>query len=372
MTTARVRAVDSLPLAGQLDGSEIFPADQGGAAVGVTTAKIAAAAASLVPPVSPQQQAILNLKANKADLGAAAYREVDVSGGVASYAYAASRAASGVNSDITSLEGPAGSGIKFKTGSTVMASAATVDIGNAPTREVVITGTAVITSFGTVANAEVPLRFTDAVTLTNNPTSLVLPRDANIVTAPGDTAVAVSNGSANWRLRDYTRASGKPIGGIGTQDANAVTFTGGSINGTAIGATTPSTVNATVFSLGGTPALTMSAEFRFLSYSSGAQMFAYADQFGAQAYFSSNLFVFRSANFATTYVNIAAARTTFNAAVAPGKFTVGTAPAGQSGDVAWFSNARKVGEAAGAGTGVLATYSNGAWRRQSDDTAIAA
>lgn len=284
----------------------------------------------------------------------------------------AGKANAGANTNITSLEGPGGAGIKFKAGSTTLASAATVDIGNAPTREVVITGTAVITSFGSVANAEVPLRFTDAATLTNNPTSLVLPGGANIVTAPGDAAVAVSNGSANWRLRDYTRASGKPIGGIGTQDANAVAITGGAINGTAIGATTPSTVNATAYSLGGTPAMSMSAEFRFLNYPSGAQMLAFADQFGPQIYFSSNLHVFRSFNQATTFLNLVAARATFNAAIKPGSFTVGTAPAGQAGDVLWFTNARKVGEAGGSGTGVLATYSNGAWRRQSDDTAIAA
>ena len=55
-----------------------------------------------------------------------------------------------------------------------------------------------------------------------------------------------------------------------------------------------------------------------------------------------------------------------------GTYTVGTVPAGVVGAQIYVSNARKVGEAAGSGTGVLAYYSNSAWRRPSDDTPIAA
>ncbi|WP_164712442.1 hypothetical protein [Methylobacterium currus] len=55
-----------------------------------------------------------------------------------------------------------------------------------------------------------------------------------------------------------------------------------------------------------------------------------------------------------------------------GVYTVATLPAGTAGTMLYVSNGRKVGEAAGAGTGVLACYSNGAWRRLSDETPVAA
>ncbi|UHC16075.1 hypothetical protein LRS73_26950 [Methylobacterium currus] len=55
-----------------------------------------------------------------------------------------------------------------------------------------------------------------------------------------------------------------------------------------------------------------------------------------------------------------------------GVYTVATLPTGTSGTVLYVSNGRKVGEGAGAGTGVVAYYSNGNWRRLSDDSAIAA
>ncbi|MFE1601643.1 hypothetical protein [Methylobacterium sp. ID0610] len=55
-----------------------------------------------------------------------------------------------------------------------------------------------------------------------------------------------------------------------------------------------------------------------------------------------------------------------------GSYTVATVPAGTAGMMIYVSNARKNGEAAGAGTGVAAYYSGGSWRRTSDDTAIAA
>ena len=63
---------------------------------------------------------------------------------------------------------------------------------------------------------------------------------------------------------------------------------------------------------------------------------------------------------------------TFSGIVVDASYTVATAPAGVAGAHAYFTNARKSGEAAGNGTGVLAYFSNGAWRRLSDDTAIAA
>ncbi len=52
-------------------------------------------------------------------------------------------------------------------------------------------------------------------------------------------------------------------------------------------------------------------------------------------------------------------------------YIVTALPVGFNGAVAFASNGRKVGEAAGAGTGVAVVYSNGAWRRLSDDTIVA-
>lgn len=54
-------------------------------------------------------------------------------------------------------------------------------------------------------------------------------------------------------------------------------------------------------------------------------------------------------------------------------FTVAGLPTSpRSGSIAFASNGRKGGEGVGAGTGVTAVYSNGAWRRLSDETAVAA
>lgn len=96
-----------------------------------------------------------------------------------------------------------------------LASAATTDLGAAATPLVQITGTTTITAFGSNANLAAPIyriRFAGVLTLTHNGTSLILPGAANIVTASGDTAVAQYLGSGNWRVLNYTRASGKVLG----------------------------------------------------------------------------------------------------------------------------------------------------------------
>lgn len=95
---------------------------------------------------------------------------------------------------------------------TDVASAATCDIGAAATSEVNITGTTTITSFGT-SNAGIVRRgtFAGVLTLTHNATSLILPGGANITTAAGDSFVARSLGSGNWRVLSYQRASGSTV-----------------------------------------------------------------------------------------------------------------------------------------------------------------
>ncbi len=62
----------------------------------------------------------------------------------------------------------------------------------------------------------------------------------------------------------------------------------------------------------------------------------------------------------------------FKALLGAATYPVAGLPAAAfNGALAFASNGRKAGEAAGAGTGVVAAYSNGAWRRLSDDTVVA-
>lgn len=95
---------------------------------------------------------------------------------------------------------------------TPMASAATVDLSTADGYYVTISGTTTITSFGTEsAGISYLLRFSGALTLTHNGTSLILPGAANITTAAGDMALMISEGSGNWRVLWYTKANGAPL-----------------------------------------------------------------------------------------------------------------------------------------------------------------
>lgn len=92
-----------------------------------------------------------------------------------------------------------------------VASAATCDIGASDEWKVAITGTTTITSFGSGTHRHRFVRFAGALTLTHNATSLILPGGANITTAAGDTCIAASDGSGNWRVYNYQRASGKAV-----------------------------------------------------------------------------------------------------------------------------------------------------------------
>ncbi|UYW30373.1 hypothetical protein [Methylorubrum extorquens] len=101
--------------------------------------------------------------------------------------------------------------VDFRQNEIMIASAATVDLSSAPAGRVTISGAAGILSFGAGKNLTRLLRFTGAATLTHNATSLVLLTAANIVTAPGDTALATSDAAGNWTVRDYQRANGRPL-----------------------------------------------------------------------------------------------------------------------------------------------------------------
>src|SRR3990167_745387 len=93
-----------------------------------------------------------------------------------------------------------------------IASATTTNIGAATGRYIHITGTTTITGLGTVAEGIWRIvKFTGALTLTHNATSLILPSAANITTAANDRAIFISLGSGNWFCLFYGRASGLPI-----------------------------------------------------------------------------------------------------------------------------------------------------------------
>lgn len=115
---------------------------------------------------------------------------------------------------------------------TNLASATTTDLGTVISHNATITGVTTITGFGSSASTDFPiyyLKFSGALTLTHNGTSLILPGAANIPTATGDAAIALYLGSGNWQVLFYQPASGKsvvpfyPIDTDGTLTANSDT-----------------------------------------------------------------------------------------------------------------------------------------------------
>lgn len=97
--------------------------------------------------------------------------------------------------------------------SVTLASAATTDIGSAMSNNVTITGTATITALGVAPEgATRNLTFAGAATLVHNATSLILPSALNISTAAGDTCVAQSLGSGNWRITSLSQIYGAAPG----------------------------------------------------------------------------------------------------------------------------------------------------------------
>lgn len=95
-----------------------------------------------------------------------------------------------------------------------IASASTVNICAIAGNSATITGTTTITAFDTCqAGITRTLRFSGAVTLTYNGTSLIIPAAANYTTAAGDVFTFVSMGSAHWYVSHYALASGQAITG---------------------------------------------------------------------------------------------------------------------------------------------------------------
>lgn len=111
--------------------------------------------------------------------------------------------------DSLTIESATGT-MDFLSGNTTVASAAICDIGAVPFRQVNITGTTAITSFGSGVNKERLILFLGPMTLTHG-AALVCLGSANILTQAGDTASVSSDGAGNWKIRDYVRGTGKPL-----------------------------------------------------------------------------------------------------------------------------------------------------------------
>lgn len=96
-----------------------------------------------------------------------------------------------------------------------IASGTTTNLATVTGVVVTVTGTDTITAFGTVQAGGIrTLIFADALTLTHNASSLILPTGANITTAAGDIAVMLSLGSGNWRCIGYTKADGTALSAV--------------------------------------------------------------------------------------------------------------------------------------------------------------
>lgn len=94
---------------------------------------------------------------------------------------------------------------------TDLAAAATSNLATPTTLGVRLTGTATISSFGTGANLLRFVKVQNAPVLTHNAASLILPTGANITCAAGDCFIALSDGSGNWTVVAFMRASGFPL-----------------------------------------------------------------------------------------------------------------------------------------------------------------
>lgn len=92
-----------------------------------------------------------------------------------------------------------------------IAAGATVDLSTATGNRVTITGAATITSFGTAtAGLLMSVKFAGVCTITYNATSMILPGNANIVTAANDIAMFRSLGTGYWECENYQRRATAP------------------------------------------------------------------------------------------------------------------------------------------------------------------
>lgn len=97
-----------------------------------------------------------------------------------------------------------------------LASAATTNIGGQTTTKLQISGTTTITSLGTTYRGPIFVRFSGALILTHNSSTLILPKATNVLTTAGDTCIFVpkaTSGTADgWVCISYPQSW---VGGSG-------------------------------------------------------------------------------------------------------------------------------------------------------------
>jgi hypothetical protein len=121
----------------------------------------------------------------------------------------ATNVGSGLDDNLRQLQATVREGLSHYN-SVAVASAGTVDLGAQTGNFLIISGTTTITAFGTVsAGIWKVVRFSGALTLTHNGTSLILPGAANITTVAGDVACFLSEGSGNWRCMWFEPTDGR-------------------------------------------------------------------------------------------------------------------------------------------------------------------
>jgi hypothetical protein len=126
----------------------------------------------------------------------------------------ATNVGSGLDDNLRQLQATVREGLAHYN-SVAVASAGSVDLGAQTGNFLIISGTTTITAFGTVsAGIWKVVRFSGALTLTHNATSLILPGAANITTVAGDVACFLSEGSGNWRCVWYQPTDGRSAAGI--------------------------------------------------------------------------------------------------------------------------------------------------------------
>lgn len=116
-----------------------------------------------------------------------------------------------------------------------VASATTTDLWSVKPAAVSVTGTTTITALASASAVPGTLkvvRFTGALTLTHNATSLILPGGANITTAAGDAMWVEALTTTNVAVISYVKASGLPVVPLATIAAH--TFLGNITGSTAV------------------------------------------------------------------------------------------------------------------------------------------
>ena len=135
------------------------------------------------------------------------YFTVPGTGGVYLYLYKNVSGVATLSATLDAFVGGTLTGALNEAPPVTIASAANIDIGAAASNTVIISGTASITSLGTIAAGAIRyLRATGAFTLTHNATSLIL-QGSNITAAVGDVFRFESLGAGNWRLTGFQSAS---------------------------------------------------------------------------------------------------------------------------------------------------------------------